>query len=186
MLLADGSTVAVAELATGASVASTPGTAPTAVYGWTHKAAGGRHEFVRLSVGGGHRDATLTLSPDHYVVANGRLVAASAIAVGDRLINATGGGVGVTGVARVTAVGLYHPHTTSGVLVVDGVLVSDLTAALPPALSRTLLAAARRLGAGTGGGGVGLGGRLLTALEGGVSARLAALLPRGPLASPLV
>lgn len=197
VLLADGSTVAVGELRTGAAVASTPGSPATAVYGWTHKAAEGAHQFVRLSMGNAPSafaaaaaatpPHTLTLSPDHYVVANGRLVAASAIVVGDRLVNATGGGVDVTAVARVTATGLYHPHTTSGVLVVDGVLVSDLTAALPPAVSRSLLAAIQRLGVrGGGGGGVGLGGTLLAALEGGVSARLAALLPRGPPASPLV
>lgn len=190
--LADGSTVAVGDLSTGAAVASTPGSPATAVYGWTHKAAGGVHEFVRLSVGDAPAPAfaaistphTLTLSPDHYVVANGRLIAASAVVVGDRLVNATGGGVGVTAVTRVTAAGLYHPHTTSGVLIVDGVLVSDLTAALPPALSRALLAGVQRLGVSTGG--AALGGRLLAALEGGVSARLAAVLPRGPPASPLM
>jgi len=181
VLLADGTTVAVEELATGSAVASAADQPPTTVYGWTHKRAGGRRAFVRLSVDG--RAAALTLSPGHYVVTSERLVAAAAIAVGDRLVNATGGAAIVTGVSRVWAAGLYHPHTTSGTLVVDGLLVSDLTTALPPAVSRALLQTVQRLGVGGGGG---VGGWLLGRLEGGVSARLGRLLPPGAAVAPLM
>lgn len=46
-------------------------------------------------------------------------------------------------VAAVRDVGLYNPHTASGVVVVDGVIVSCYTAAVRAAAAHALLAPVR-------------------------------------------
>ncbi|GAB0493947.1 hypothetical protein MMPV_005235 [Pyropia vietnamensis] len=72
------------------------------------------------------------------------LTAAASLKVGDTLFAADGSPLTLTAVQTgVPAVGLYHPHTMAGNLVVDGVVTSDLTTALPSVLARVALAPLR-------------------------------------------
>lgn len=72
------------------------------------------------------------------------LTAAASLAVGDTLFAADGSPMTLIAVhPRVAATGLYHPHTTAGSLVVDGVVASDLTTALPAALAGAAVAPLR-------------------------------------------
>ncbi|GAB0493948.1 hypothetical protein MMPV_005236 [Pyropia vietnamensis] len=72
------------------------------------------------------------------------LTAAASLKVGDTLFAADGSPLTLTAVQTgVPAVGLYHPHTMAGNLVVDGVMTSDLTTALPSVLARVALAPLR-------------------------------------------
>ena len=69
----------------------------------------------------------MSLSPDHYVAANGDLVYAKDVAVGDALGYVDGGAAksgAVVSTTRVLKRGLYNPYTLSGTIVVDGVVAS--------------------------------------------------------------
>lgn len=129
----------------------------TRVYLWSHADAAAVTTFVRLVAtradGGLH---TLLISAGHLLPAVVRggsgdsgptLTAAASLAVGDTLFAADGSPLVLTAVVPgVAAAGLYHPHTTAGNLVVDGVVASDLTTALPAALASAALAPLRAAG----------------------------------------
>lgn len=158
--LADGRVVPMAALRLGDEVVSRPGGETSAVYLFTHRQPGGLHDFLRITAtpvaGSGStptavaQNRTLTLSAGHYVYASvaatggggglARLVTARTLRAGDRLRDAGGAVLVVVSVLPVTAAGLYNPHTLDGGLVVDGVHVSCLTAAVAPWLARALLA----------------------------------------------
>ncbi|KAK1858113.1 hypothetical protein I4F81_000726 [Pyropia yezoensis] len=195
--LADGRVAPMAALRLGDKVVSRPGGEASAVYLFTHRQLGGLHDFLRIVAapiaGGGAspgegavtRNRTLTLSAGHYVYAaaasaggdgNGpaRLVTAGALRAGDRLRDAAGTALAVESVSPVTVAGLINPHTLAGELIVDGVHVSCLTAAVAPRLARALLAPlawAWRAGFG--------GGCLWAALHHSPPQQVLALLPGG-------
>lgn len=141
------------------------------VFLFTHKVAAGAHTFVRLSTASG----SLRLTPGHYVYANGRLTAAAAVRVGDRLERhgLHPGCDVVTSTDWVVGAGLYNPQTLDGDIIVDGVRASTFTTAVEPAIASALLSPLRALFSATG--------RSTALLDGG-SARLAALLPSGSAA----
>lgn len=153
--LLSGEAVAVAVVVAGAGRWPSLSTSP--VFLWSHRSAGGRHPFVRLTTA---RHGSLTLSAGHLVYVGGVAVPAASVAVGDVLAAvapaltadracaatmtaaacdaaaaaAAGGGrrpalvaAPVTAVTRVWAAGLYHPHTLMGEPLVDGFHVSALT-----------------------------------------------------------
>jgi desert hedgehog len=127
-------------------------------------------EFISLTTASG---ATLTLTGGHYLYANGELVAASAVNVGDRLTLASGAESPVTHVSAARGVGLYNPQTLHGDVVVEGVVSSTYTTAVEPGLAHgALLAPARALFR------LRLGSALVGLLDDGASA-LAHLLPGG-------
>ncbi|GAB0490875.1 hypothetical protein MMPV_002115 [Pyropia vietnamensis] len=171
--LADGRVVAMADLEVGDIVRVAPGDGPaafSAVFLFTHKIPTSPRTFVRLTTASGAR---LDASAGHYVYANGRLVAASAVAVGDTLQVATPAGWAdstVTATRRVTASGLYNPQTLHGDIVVGGVRVSTYTTAVQPTVASALLAPLRAVYRTTG--------LSMKALEGGGGA-LTSLVPRG-------
>jgi len=159
-------------LAVGDVVASGPDGAVSPVYLFSHADAAAVATFVRLTTVNG---SSLTATPGHYVRLagfDGRLVAAAAVRVGDVLARAAGGGEAVASARRVSAVGLYNPHTLSGEVVVDGFVTSTHTTAVDPALARAALAPARALYA-VGGVGVSKG------VFAGGWPRLVHLLPSG-------
>lgn len=96
------------------------------------------HDFIQISTQSGH---TLRLSPGHYVhTASGQLVQASSIRTKKHaLILANGMASVVTDVRKISARGLYAPHTIHGDIVVDGVLVSTYTSAVNPWLAHYVL-----------------------------------------------
>lgn len=171
--LADGRVVVMADLKVGDVVRVAAGDSPaafSAVFLFTHKIPTSPRTFVRLTTASGAR---LDASAGHYVYANGRLVAASAVAVGDTLQVATPTGWAdstVKATRRVTASGLYNPQTLHGDIVVGGVRVSTYTTAVQPTVASALLAPLRAVYRTTG--------RSMTALEGGGGA-LTSLVPRG-------
>lgn len=97
--------------------------------------------FVRI-----HTSAlrNVTLSHGHLIYVNGELKAAKDTRVGDTVITDVGKAV-VTSVSDVWSKGLYAPHTMSGELMVNGLLVSCYTKVVPEATAHTLLAPIRAL-----------------------------------------
>lgn len=156
--LVDGSHVAVGggSLVVGTTVRTSASTTSD-VFAWSHATPGGRHPFIAITteavvpsghgnataLGGSMREAPLLVSPGHYVYVGERLITADAVAVGDSLTAGDGKPLVVTAVARVTAAGLFNPHTLDGRIVVNGVLVSCYTRAVHPALAEALLAPVR-------------------------------------------
>jgi len=136
------------------------------VYLFSHADAGARAPFVRVTAvatdGPPHgcaasgtcaaRRHTLLISAGHLLPAargsgpgaTPALTPAASLAPGMVLTSADGRPLTVTAVdASVRAAGLYHPHTLSGTLVVDGVVVSDRTTALPAAVAAVATAPLR-------------------------------------------
>jgi len=136
------------------------------VYLFSHADAGARAPFVRVTAvatGGPPRGCaasgtcaarrhTLLISAGHLlptVRGGGRgatpaLTPAASLAPGMVLTSAYGSPVTVTAVdSTVRATGLYHPHTLSGTLVVDGIVASDRTTAVPAAVAAVATAPLR-------------------------------------------
>ena len=107
------------------------------VYFFSHAAADVDAYFVELVL---ENDYKLSLSPDHYINANGRLVYAKDVRVQDVLGYVESGSIKtgeVVSVATSLQRGLYNPYTLSGSVVVDGVVASChsswiLDGVLPP------------------------------------------------------
>jgi len=111
------------------------------VFAFTHRKAGIEHRCVQLVAG----PSTLVVSAGHYVHTASGLVAARAVRVGDLLLHSRRGWVAVTSTALVWTVGLYHPHTLAGDVVVDEFVVSTYSTAVHPAAAQLLLAPLRWL-----------------------------------------
>lgn len=133
-----GKEVAVEELRAGVHVAAKAGGGePSPVVFVSHREERVQAAFVRLTVSGG---GALRISPEHYLhIADGGLVAAGEVRVGDAVGGGDGGALRVEGVERVVAGGLYAPHAASGELVVSGVRVSCYTRAVRPALAHAVV-----------------------------------------------
>ncbi|GAB0493807.1 hypothetical protein MMPV_005092 [Pyropia vietnamensis] len=185
--LASGRAVSMADLAVGDMVRVAAGSGAAAfspVYLFSHRTAGGSHPVVSLTTESGR---TVTASPDHLLPVGGGdvighsggrrvLVRAADIVVGDALTDAAAAvSSRVVSKTTGTAAGLYNPHTVAGDIVVEGILASTWTAAVPPAVAVAALAPAAAVGALTGyrvdpsggileGGGGSLGRALLRAV----------------------
>lgn len=147
------------------------------VFMFTHRSEHVHARFVRLVTASG---ASLTLTPSHYLYANGQLVAAGSVRIGDTLVLANGATSNIATIENVSGIGLYNPQTLDGNLVVDGVLTSAYTTAVHPRVAHTaLLAPLRWLYAAIG------APRLLETLATAIGSHadsLAALVPSGPAA----
>lgn len=162
-------------LRVGESVVADAAGAASPVYLFTHADDVAAAPFVRLTTVNG---SALTASSGHYLLvrpagavgAGWQLTAAAAVAAGDILAKAGGGGESVASTAVVTARGLYNPHTLAGTIVVDGFVTSTHTTAVAPALAAAALAPVRAAFRWGGTGAV---------LAGGWPA-LTAALPSGP------
>lgn len=147
----DGAAVRLADVSVGDALRVGADGASSDVYMWSHRLPAGRHPFVRLRTASG---GALTASPGHLIYANGVRTPASAVVVGDTLPAVAADGTVtpavVVAVERVVAEGLYHPHTLSGDLIVDGFVVSTWTTAVPVAAARAALAPAAALYRTTG------------------------------------
>ena len=83
-----------------------------------------RAPFVELVL---ESDAKLSLTPDHYVAANDKLIYAKDVRVGDSISYVDNGAFksgAVVSTTRSSKRGLYNPYTLSGTIVVDGVAAS--------------------------------------------------------------
>ena len=116
------------------------------VFAFSHKAsdvAVGTFVEIKLTTVDGiptTGDTALVLTEGHYVYANGALVAAGKVQVGDTVVTEGGATAVVAAVTRgVKGKGLYNPNTVHGDIVVEGVVVSTYTTSLSPAVAHALL-----------------------------------------------
>ncbi|KAK1866288.1 hypothetical protein I4F81_008808 [Pyropia yezoensis] len=175
--LASGATVRMDALAVG-DVVRVAAEAVSPVIEWSHRAPHEVTTYVRLVTA----SAAIDVTPGHYVYVEGRLVAAAAVAVGDRLDVASHTcGPSLEAVTRVevrsAAEGVYAPHTLSGDIVVGGVRASTDTTAVAPGVAHMLLASVR--GAFAVSGADVLKGMLAGVASGGILGLLQRLLPKG-------
>jgi len=106
------------------------------VFTFTHKITEGFFEFVQLSTQSGH---TLRLSPTHLIYLNGKLTAARNAKLYDKVVIYDGSSSSIQSIERVQDLGLFNPHTRSGNLMVNGILVSSYTTAVAPLTASVLL-----------------------------------------------
>eukprot|EP00173_Palmaria_palmata_P000965 Plantae.Rhodophyta-Palmaria_palmata.ctg14979.p1 GENE.Plantae.Rhodophyta-Palmaria_palmata.ctg14979~~Plantae.Rhodophyta-Palmaria_palmata.ctg14979.p1 ORF type:complete len:151 (+),score=17.94 Plantae.Rhodophyta-Palmaria_palmata.ctg14979:2-454(+) len=112
------------------------------VFMFTHKMADAKNMFVTLNTAAG---AQITLTPGHYLYANGALVAAKTVVAGDELTLGNGQVTQVTSVASAQGTGLFNPQTVSGNVVVNGVQASTYTTAVEPSFAHAVLSPFRAL-----------------------------------------
>lgn len=117
------------------------------VFALTHADAGATAEFARLCTCCGE---CLRLTPGHYIHANGGLVAAGAVRVGDEVVGASGMRKKIVSVGREEGTGLYNPQTLHGDVVVDGILSSTYTTAVEAGVAHGLLTPVRKVYEWTG------------------------------------
>lgn len=112
------------------------------VFMFTHKTAEGQNAFIRVKTASGDE---ISLSEGHYIYANGILVPASRLRVGDELLLGNGKASPVASVHISVEAGLYNPQTVSGSIVVNGVVASTYTTAIEPSIAHAALAPLRGL-----------------------------------------
>jgi Hint module len=140
LLLESGETKRMDELAVGDSVHIGNGEY-SRIFMFTHKAADHAGQYVQLTTASG---AVLRATASHFLLANGVLVSAGAVAVGDTLERAADGADDrVVAVAWVKGTGLYNPQTLHGDVAVDGIVASTYTTAVEPRIAHAVLAPAR-------------------------------------------
>jgi hypothetical protein len=110
------------------------------VFMFTHKDSETKSEFVRIVLASSH---SIRLTPGHYIYANGEVIPAGLVKVGDELMLGTGAKSAVVSVSTSVETGIYNPQTLHGDIVVDGVVSSTYTTALSPALGHATLAPLR-------------------------------------------
>ena len=67
------------------------------VFTFTHRVEGGNFQFLTISTA---ESESITLTPEHYIYANGKLVTARSIVPGDSLQLANGTNVSVVDISR--------------------------------------------------------------------------------------
>jgi hypothetical protein len=129
------------ELRVGDKVKVAPG-AFSGVFMFTHKLREASGDFVVISTESGH---SVRLTAGHYIHANGVLVPAGIIKVGDKLTLSSGAGSAVVSLSWTVEAGLFNPQTLHGDIVVDGIVASTYTTAVPPSVGHVWLAPLRSL-----------------------------------------
>jgi hypothetical protein len=137
--LESGSTVAMSALRVGDRVRVSGGSFSD-VFFFSHRDADAVSAFVRITT----HTTSLSLTHGHLLYVNGKLSQARTVAVGDEVAVAMPGAQrvseAVTAVAEHKAGGLYNPHTIDGRLVVNGIVTSCVTDAVPQPIAAALLA----------------------------------------------
>ena len=118
---------------------------------FSHQFSDAEATFVELTTDWG----IIRLSPGHYLYADGDVIQADRVEIGDYLDyldyldldNAPLSlpTIRVTGIANVRAIGLFNPHTLHGDVIVDGFRTTTYTDAIHPTLAHALLAPLRAL-----------------------------------------
>lgn len=112
----------------------------SSIYMFTHKIAYHQGAFLRIETASG---LITKMTPGHFVYANGALVAAGALSVGDAMEDSEGRAQVVKSLDIVSGTGLYNPQTIQGDVVVDGLRVSTYTEAVRPEVAHALLSPLR-------------------------------------------
>lgn len=139
--LANGDTVRMDELRIGDEV-SVGACKFSQVVLFTHRDELAVTTHVQISTASGK---TLTLSPGHYLRANGELVAAEKVRVGDHLLGEHSTSEKVILITQVQGVGLFNPQTVSGEIAVEGIVCSTYTTAVKQNPAHALLAPVRTM-----------------------------------------
>ena len=109
-----------------------------AIVTFSHRNAKAWARFEEFTLRNGERQRRLSVSAGHYVLANGRLVPARDVQVGDVM-----SGFVVVARKEVVSKGLYNPHTGSGMMMVEEVAVSCYTENVPVMLGHAVLGVVR-------------------------------------------
>lgn len=107
------------------------------IYSFGHYDRERHHSYLQISTAHSsaaskdhkNKRATLEITPDHMIVTNGKgIIPASLIEIGDELLDAKGDRMVAQKISSVSRQGSYAPFTSSGQLIVDGILVSSYVA----------------------------------------------------------
>lgn len=113
----------------------------SAVFMFTHKLHNRMETFVELETAKG----VISLTPSHYMYANGVAVPARNVKVGDTVEDGESNRILVRRIRRVSLRGLYNPQTVHGDIVVNGIRASTYTTSVAPSVAHALLSALRAL-----------------------------------------
>lgn len=113
------------------------------IFAFSHRDRYARAAFIEVTLA--DTNATLRLTPGHYVHSSRRLVAARVLRARDALRRGDGRQVRITRVRQVMAHGLYNPQTMHGDIVVNGICASTFTMAVAPRCAVALLAPVRAM-----------------------------------------
>lgn len=117
------------------------------VFAFTHRDKNVRHNFIELTLSDGRK---IELTESHYIYVNGQLKTASCINVGDVLTDIEESNPTVIEKSNVENVGLYNPQTVHGDIVVNGIVASTYSSALPATIAHSSLSPVRLLFSATG------------------------------------
>ena len=112
------------------------------VYMFSHRQEQKFAYFIKISTVANH---SIWLTPGHYLYANGMLLTADSVKVGDSLTTSDDEDVVVSEIAVEMSVGLYNPHTFQGDIIVNGIKASTYTDAVTPSFAHAALSPARAL-----------------------------------------
>lgn len=114
------------------------------VFAFTHKDDEIRTKFLNINLANG---ASLPLTSGHYLYVNekGNQEPARNVKPGWFLFDKSGSKVKVLNVVEVTEVGLYNPQTIHGDIVVNGIISTTFTEAIPSRVAQTLLSPIRMM-----------------------------------------
>lgn len=85
----------------------------------------------------------LSLTAGHYLYVNGNLAAAGTVRAGEAVESATGARLAVISVCSDSTEGLYNPLFVYGAVIINGILASVFTSAIPPSAAHIRFAPLR-------------------------------------------
>jgi hypothetical protein len=112
------------------------------IFMFTHKSPAVRNNFLVIGTVSGQ---AITLTPGHFIYLNNALVDSATAKVGDTIYLGSGAVSVVSSVSQTVEAGLYNPQTVHGDIVVNGIIASTYTTALPPGTAHALLLPLRAL-----------------------------------------
>jgi hypothetical protein len=95
------------------------------VYSFGHKDSFGKTEYLQILSTTMEKNHPLEITADHLLYANGQLVMAGDVKVGDFLVTPSGTDSVVVSIHKIESQGMYTPLTATGDIVVNGVLASN-------------------------------------------------------------
>ena len=102
---------------------------------WGHRIPSILVEFLNIT----HVYGELLITEGHYMYANGKMLTARSVKVGDFIPLINGTMSQVISIGKVADYGLYNPQTRDGNIVVNGVVVTVYTDFMHPTLAKNAL-----------------------------------------------
>jgi len=142
VILKDGRTKTMKDLALGDHVQVSPAGEYSEVYLFTHALPTAEANFLTFTLASGLK---LTLTPCHYLYVNGALLAAEKARIGDTVESTSSATDQIEDITVERDMGLYNPHTLSGDIMVNNVRTSTYTNLFPAKLAHAILEPVRLL-----------------------------------------